>query len=167
MNRFKLLLTIILLNLSFNSYSQHKVTSTAFDKMLGVILSHDVPEVSVADFSISEKVVVVDAREKNEYDISHLPRALWVGFKDFDIQRLSTVPKNQKIVVYCSIGYRSEKIAKKLIESGYTDVVNLYGGIFEWVNQDKTVKDASGTTHKVHGFSRMWSIWLNKGEKVL
>jgi len=33
--------------------------------------------------------------------------------------------------VYCSLGIRSEVIAKKLKKAGYTNVFNLYGGIFE------------------------------------
>lgn len=166
MKKSWLLIPILILILSFKSNSSLRVNSSSFDKMLSVILSHEAPEVSVTDFSLSEKVILVDAREKNEYDISHLPGALWVGFKDFEIERMTEISKNEKIVVYCSMGYRSEKIASKLIESGYTDVVNLYGGIFEWVNQDKIIIDTFGPTRKVHGFSRMWSIWLNKGEKV-
>lgn len=68
--------------------------------------------------------------------------------------------------MYCSIGYRSEKIAKKLLENGYDNVSNLYGGIFEWANQGNKVYNDYGETTKVHAFSRLWSVWLNKGEKV-
>ena len=112
--------------MSFTSYSQQKVTSTAFDKMLKLILSHDVPEMAVADFSTTTDVLLVDTREKNEYMVSHLPEALWVGYNEFDIERLAAIPKDQKITVYCSLGYRSEKIAKKLSENGYANVSNLH-----------------------------------------
>ena len=53
MKKSKWLLFIILLGLSFNSNSQQKVTSTAFGKMLKMILSHDVPVMTVADLSIA------------------------------------------------------------------------------------------------------------------
>ena len=44
---------------------------------------------------------------------------------------------------------------------------NLYGGIFEWKNQDGTVVDDEGSiTDSVHAFDRAWGIWLNKGKKV-
>lgn len=152
--------------MSINSCSQQKVASKAFDKMLKLILSHDIEEKSVADVSRAEDMLLVDARERNEYEISHLPEALWVGYDQFDIERLAEIPKDQKITVYCSIGYRSEKIAKKLLENGYTNVSNLYGGIFEWANQGNKVYNDQGETNKVHAFNRLWSVWLNKGEKV-
>ena len=168
MKKLWLLIPIFVLILSFKSNTPLRVTNSTYDKMLSVILSDNVPEMTVSDFTLSKakEVLVIDAREKNEYEISHLPDAIWVGFKDFDIKRMSGISKNKKILVYCSIGYRSEEIVGRLIELGYTDVANLYGGIFEYVNQDNTVYDASGPTRKVHGFSKIWSIWVNKGEKV-
>jgi rhodanese-related sulfurtransferase len=41
--------------------------------------------------------------------------------------------------VYCSIGKRSDEITKMLGEAGFTNARNLYGGIFEWVNQGHPV----------------------------
>lgn len=116
MNKSILLFTVIILSLSFKSYSQQKVASAAFDKMLKLILSHDVPEMAIADISGAENILLVDARERHEYEVSHLPEALWIGYEEFDTERLAAIPKDQKITVYCSIGYRSEKIAKKLLK---------------------------------------------------
>lgn len=168
MRKTKLLVPILVLivSLSLKSDTSKKVNSAAFDKLLQLILSHDVSELTVAEVSADHTSVVVDAREKAEYDISHLPNAIWVGHDDFDIKRLAKVSKDEKIVVYCTLGYRSEKIAKKLLANGFTNVSNLYGGIFEWVNQDKIVCNSTGETKKVHAFNRVWSIWLNKGKKV-
>lgn len=95
MNKSKFLFTIIILSLSFKSYSQQKVASKSFDKMLKLILSHDVPEMSVEDISGAEDMLLVDAREKNEYKISHLPKALWVGYDEFDIERLEAISKEK------------------------------------------------------------------------
>jgi len=70
-------------------------------------------------------------------------------------------------VVYCSLGIRSETIAHKLIKKGYTNVYNLYGGIFEWKNNDFVVLDTEGSeTEKVHAFNKNWGKWLTKGKKV-
>jgi len=70
-------------------------------------------------------------------------------------------------VVYCSVGVRSEIIAHRIIEKGYTNVYNLYGGIFEWKNNGFQVMDTLGnTTEKVHTYNKEWSKWLTKGEKV-
>ncbi|MEN8818965.1 MAG: rhodanese-like domain-containing protein, partial [Polaribacter sp.] len=51
--------------------------------------------------------------------------------------------------------------------AGYTNVLNLYGGIFEWKNKGNLVFDSNGNaTEKIHVFSKEWSKWLLKGKKV-
>ena len=69
--------------------------------------------------------------------------------------------------MYCSLGVRSEDIAEKLKEAGYTNVLNLYGGIFEWKNNNNKVFDAyEKETEDVHTCTQEWSKWLIKGTKV-
>jgi len=70
-------------------------------------------------------------------------------------------------VVYCSIGVRSEDIGEKLMDAGYNNVTNLYGGIFEWKNKGNQVYDTLGNeTERVHAFNKHWGKLLSKGEKV-
>ena len=53
------------------------------------------------------------------------------------------------------------------MQEGYTNVYNLYGGIFEWKNANFKVVDTLGNnTEKVHTFNKTWSKWLQKGKKV-
>jgi rhodanese-related sulfurtransferase len=91
-----------------------------------------------------------------------------VGFDDFSLNRLpNTLSKNQMIIVYCSIGVRSENIGERLINEGYSKVYNLYGGIFEWKNNGYSVVDCNNEiTEQVHAYSKKWSQYLTKGEKV-
>ena len=112
--------------------------------------------------------LLLDTREKEEYDISHLKNAIHVGFRKVNISKIEklTRDKNTTIVVYCSIGVRSERIGKQLIAKGYTAVYNLYGGIFEWVNNDKKVYNNNQETPKVHAYSKKWGAYLLKGTKV-
>jgi len=117
----------------------HEVNSRSFSLMLNGLLNHSVPELSVAEISKCRDCVFLDAREHKEFDVSHVQNAVWVGYKTFNVETIRRLAKNKKIVVYCSIGYRSEKIAEKLLKAGYTDVSNLYGGIFEWVNAGNAV----------------------------
>jgi rhodanese-related sulfurtransferase len=74
--------------------------------------------------------------------------------------------KNRLIVVYCSIGVRSEIIGKKLMKHGFTNVYNLYGGLFEWVNKGGSVFHKGIQTQKVHAYSKKWSRYLTKGIKI-
>lgn len=144
-----------------------QVKSAAYRAMLLGLLQHSVPEITVQKASKKNtQVVFADAREPREYEVSHLPNAIFCGYDHFDLNALAGVPKNQPIIVYCSVGYRSEKIAERLRAQGYTDVSNLYGGIFEWVNQGQPVVNAAGRTEEVHAFDPKWGIWLQKGKKV-
>jgi len=146
--------------------AQAHVDSTAYDLMLSTLLKHDVQEISVDSFKQQTGCIILDARAYDEYRVSHITNAIWVGYDDFDISRTGNIPKEAKVVVYCSVGYRSEKITQRLNAAGYSDVSNLYGGIFEWVNQGNTVVDMQGSpTEKVHPYSKSWGIWLNKGIK--
>ena len=112
-------------------------------------------------------VTLLDAREPAEFGVSHIANAISIGYDQFNVGTVKNLDKNSKIVVYCSVGYRSEKIAEKLKKEGFAHVSNLYGGIFEWVNQGNPVIDSNGQfTKRVHGYSKSWGIWLNKGEKV-
>jgi rhodanese-related sulfurtransferase len=150
----------------FNANAQ--VESTAYGIMLKGLLSHSVPEINVskADSLMQQGAAFIDARENNEYQVSAIENAYWVGYDSLNLNVLSNLDKNTPFVVYCSVGYRSEKVAEKLINQGFTDVYNLYGGIFEWVNQGKPVYNQGHETNQVHGYSKVWGIWLNKGEKV-
>lgn len=147
--------------------AQTNVNSGAYGFMLKTLLSHTVPEVSVPEAATAETALFLDAREANEHEVSHIRGARFIGYDNFDIASLSDIPKDQPIIVYCSVGYRSEKVSEQLLAAGYTDVANLYGGIFEWKNQGHEVVTPEGeVTEKVHAFSRSWGIWLKKGERV-
>ena len=135
--------------------------------LLSGMLRHSVPEVSVQQVvSHLKSTILLDAREPIEFSVSHINGALSVGYEHFDLNKWLYLPKNSPIVVYCSVGYRSEKISEHLLAAGFINVSNLYGGIFEWVNEGLLVVDASGVTNRVHAYNAAWGIWLNKGEKV-
>jgi rhodanese-related sulfurtransferase len=162
------ILTILALFLTLNVNGQdRRINNKMYNAMLKTLLSHSVPEISVQQLTAQiGDVLLVDAREQKEYTVSHIQQSLWVGYDKLDLSPLTNVPKNKPIVVYCSVGYRSEKVAEKLIAQGFTNVKNLYGGIFEWKNQDKTVVNETGETNQVHAFSKAWGVWLRKGQKV-
>lgn len=162
-NRIKLISVVVLLLIS--SCSRGQVESSSYEFMLNRLLVRNVPEISVDSLEGKlQSFTILDSREPEEYKVSHIKNAIHVGYDHFDI---NAVPdKDQPIVVYCSVGYRSEKITQKLLDNGYSKVYNLFGGIFEWVNQEKPVYKNNKKTQKIHAYSKLWGIWLNKGEKV-
>ena len=157
------LLSISLMSF-FSSFSQ--VGSTAYSIMLKTLLSNSVKQISVEEAS-NKEFYFLDARAENEYQVSHIRGATWVGYEEFNLEKVSKQNKTDPIVIYCSVGYRSEKIGEKLIEAGFTNISNLYGGIFEWVNHGNTIVNKKGEkTPNIHAYSKTWGIWLTKGVKV-
>jgi len=130
-----------------------------------------VPYITVEELAMPKtEAILLDSRELNEYQVSHLKDAVFVGYNEFELAKVNKAveDKDQPIVVYCSLGIRSETIANKLKEAGYTNVQNLYGGIFEWKNKDFEVYNSQGKkTDSVHAFSKMWGKWLKRGIKIL
>ncbi|MCS7035631.1 MAG: rhodanese-like domain-containing protein, partial [Saprospiraceae bacterium] len=144
-----------------------QVQSGTYRTLLRTLLSHSVPEMGVTQAAAqSSHYLFLDAREAPEYQVSHIAQARWVGYETFDLSKLRDVDKSTPIVVYCSVGYRSEKIAEQLLAAGFQKVWNLYGGIFEWVNAGHPVYNERGPTEEVHAYDRTWGIWLKRGKKV-
>jgi rhodanese-related sulfurtransferase len=63
--------------------------------------------------------------------VIHIAEATWVGYDDFDLARLAGIASHVLVAVYCSVGYRSARIAERLLRQEYTHVANIYGGIFQ------------------------------------
>ena len=151
---------------SFSIFSQNNL-----NELLKKYNTESIPYISVDSLkTMSSDFILLDAREKKEFTTSHLKNSLFVGYENFNLKKtLKKLPKEKdaKIVVYCSLGVRSEDIAEKLKKAGYTNVLNLYGGIFEWKNNGNKVFNSKDTeTEKVHTCTQEWSKWLLKGEKI-
>jgi len=143
-----------------------------FNQMTSKLTSNlNAPLMTVEDLKkvLNKKdVMILDAREPKEYSVSHITKAVPVGYKRFNLQQtLKKIPANQKVVVYCSVGYRSGKIVEKLRENGI-EAYNLKGGVFGWVNSGNEVVDTnSKKTKRIHGYNKSWSKWIKAGEPVL
>ncbi len=161
----KILLFYIVCLLSTYGFSQESLS-----ELLKKYNTQGVPYISVEELAMPKtNAVVLDAREPQEYEVSHLKDAISVGYDNFDLEIIEKeiTNKNQEIVVYCSLGIRSEVVAKKLKKAGYTNVKNLYGGIFEWKNKNFSVYNAQEKeTDSIHTFSKEWSKWLTNGIKT-
>ena len=168
--RKRLTLLVLVLGVAFcrGQKTSSVVTNPAFDRTIRSYLNFSVPILACTELEANmTNFTVLDAREEEEYVVSHIPGAQHIGFKAFDLASLR-MPKDQPILVYCSIGYRSEKIGERLQEAGYTKVYNLYGSIFEWANLGFPLVDTiAHRTDRIHTYSRKWSKWVEADiEKV-
>jgi rhodanese-related sulfurtransferase len=149
--------------------SAYSFSQSNLDTVLKKMNQNSVPYIQVENLKKESNCFILDAREKNEYEVSHIKNALFIGYTKFNFKNVcKQIPeKNAKIIVYCSIGVRSEQIGEKLIKAGYTNVQNLYGGIFEWKNKGGEVVNSNNEkTEKVHAYDKNWGVYLKKGEKV-
>ncbi|MCK5441854.1 MAG: rhodanese-like domain-containing protein [Maribacter sp.] len=154
----------IFLFLSFQGLAQKKM-----DRTLRNLNNESVPYIQVQEAFSLDSLIFLDTRRIEEFKVSHLENAIWVGHDQFNLDKIkqSFLNHSTPIVVYCSIGVRSEDIGEKLLEIGYTNVKNLYGGIFKWKNQGYPIYDTNGNeTEKIHAFDKHWGKLLTKGEKV-
>ncbi|MEM9556703.1 MAG: rhodanese-like domain-containing protein [Acidobacteriota bacterium] len=119
--------------------------------------------------------LLLDVREPEEFVVSHLPGALRVDPRTADSQTGDSqteplpeeltraldaaVATGRPIVAYCSVGYRSSRLAAALRARG-VEAVNLEGSIFEWAARGESLVGPGGeTTRVVHPYSPAWS-WL-------
>jgi molybdopterin/thiamine biosynthesis adenylyltransferase/rhodanese-related sulfurtransferase len=83
--------------------------------------------------SESQDFVLVDVREKNEWNEGHIPGALHISRGYLESQIEDAVPdKDQKVLLYCAGGVRSLIAGATLQQMGYKDVISMAGGFGQW-----------------------------------
>jgi methionine salvage enolase-phosphatase E1 len=86
---------LVLTNISLAQFVQSKSYST----MLKALLSHNAKEMGAKDAKGDSLAVFLDAREKKEFDVSHLKNAVWVGYDDFDLSRVKAISKDNCLLL--------------------------------------------------------------------
>jgi len=81
-----------------------------------------------------DSLKIVDVREPNEYQINRIPGSQLIPLGDIP-RRYEELNRNDEIVVQCKSGVRSGKAADFLRSVGFTRVLNLKGGILDWVDK--------------------------------
>ncbi len=149
-----------------NAFTQTQPSS--YDAMLKEYYTYSVPFIQPADLYrrmlAGEKIYLLDTREQVEYEVSALKGAVHVGFLFFSKSKIEQAKKTDLIVVYCTIGARSETIGEKIKKAGFSNVYNLYGGIIQWKNLGYPVYQNSKQTEEVHVYSKKWGVWLTNGK---
>ncbi len=105
--------------------------------------------------------LLADARAAAEFAVSHLKDAR--NLDSVDKVKSSARTPAQPIVVYCSVGYRSSALAEKLQKAGFTNVWNLEGSLFAWVNEGRPVWRGGTNLQpaRVHPYSAKWGQLLD------
>lgn len=78
-----------------------------------------------------DSVFLVDVRLPSEHKSGHIPGSVNIPVDELR-NRLSELPKDKKIIIYCQIGLRGYLAHRILRQSGFDNVVNLSGGFKTW-----------------------------------
>lgn len=80
-------------------------------------------------------LLILDVREQNEYDESHLYNATLIPRLEIDARIDELIPYNgTEIIVYCRAGSRSLNASTNLADNhGFTEIYNMLGGIDAWI----------------------------------
>jgi len=97
------------------------------------------------------KILLVDTRKPAEMAVSMLPGAITEEQFLKDPQKF----KDGRIVVYCTISYRSGKFAEEMANNGL-EIFNLRGGLLAWVLEGGKVYDAKGETKRINVYDNKW-----------
>jgi len=92
-----------------------------------------VDETKAQVLGTADRPVLIDIRERDEYEQGFIPRAEWIprGFLEMKIEDL--VPeRGREVILYCAGGNRSALAARSLQELGYTKVSSMAGGFRAW-----------------------------------
>ena len=82
--------------------------------------------------------IILDVRRADEFAAGHIPNAINVPNETIGTDEIPELPdKDQLIMVYCRSGRRSKEASEKLVNLGYTNIVE-FGGILDWKGEIET-----------------------------
>jgi rhodanese-related sulfurtransferase len=88
----------------------------------------------------TDDYILLDVRTQEEYDEAHIEGAILLPDYEIEEKAGERLPdKNAMILVYCRTGRRSAASANKLLEMGYTQVID-FGGIVDWPYETVSTK---------------------------
>ena len=85
------------------------------------------------------KPILLDVRERNEFETVRAPGAVLVPTSTF-VTQVDRLPKDRPILVICHSGNRSAAVTGYLARTGRTDVANVAGGMTAWERAGLPVK---------------------------
>jgi molybdopterin/thiamine biosynthesis adenylyltransferase/rhodanese-related sulfurtransferase len=100
-----------------------------------VAVSTDITSVDLKKrIDSGETLTIVDVREPNEFQINRIEGAQLIPLGEIP-RRYAELDPDEEIVVMCKMGGRSAKAADYLRSVGFKNVLNLKGGILDWVDK--------------------------------
>ena len=128
----------------------------------------DVPQISTQQLAAMQAddtapdIVMLDARSATEFKVSHLPGAVLASNTRMALEALDASDQVRTVVVYCSVGYRSSRLAEKLRARSIENVFNLEGSLFQWANEGRPLYRGEERVYQAHPYDEEWGQLLDK-----
>jgi rhodanese-related sulfurtransferase len=87
----------------------------------------------------SKNAYLLDVRTPDERRQGYIAGSVLIPIDQVE-KRITEIPKNRPVIVYCAVGSRSRPVAQALARSGYAEVYNMRDGIFGWYRSGLPVK---------------------------
>jgi sodium/bile acid cotransporter 7 len=105
------------------------------------------------DFLKATDVVFLDVRKTEEQQVSMIPGAITKEKFMDNLERY----RGKRIIAYCTISYRSGKLAAKLERKGIS-VINLKAGLLGWVHAGGPLVRQQQPVQQLHVYGRKWDL---------
>lgn len=116
----------------------------------------------------AEKTILLDTRQPEELAVSIIPSSNTLSREEFEARKQEFQDPSFLVVTYCTVGYRSAKVARHLQKQGFTNVKNLRGSILGWTQKGYALQTRGGEpTNKVHVYDKRWAWQGNGYEPVM
>ena len=100
------------------------------------------PEEAAAMMEEETDYIILDVRTQEEYETAHILGAICIPNETIGTEDIPELPdKEQLILVYCRSGNRSKQASEKLVNQGYTNIVE-FGGINSWTGETVSGSEA-------------------------
>ena len=102
------------------------------EDMTGKAAYHKISAEEAYEMMVSQEVVVVDVRTREEYESGHIENAVLVPNESIGSEIPEALTdKEATLLIYCRSGRRSKEAAQKLLALGYQNVYD-FGGVIDW-----------------------------------
>lgn len=91
------------------------------------------------DAATDPRPVLVDVRERNEFALMRVPGSVLLPLSTFTTT-YDQLPTGRPLLLLCAVGGRSARATDFLRANGYTDAVNVAGGITAWNHAGLTIR---------------------------
>lgn len=103
-------------------------------------LTRDVKAAQFDQLRASTNAVILDVRTAEEFAEEHLPGAILLDYHSSDFsEKVAKLDKSKLYLVHCAVGGRSARACTKMEALGFTNLVNLEGGLIGWKEAGKPV----------------------------